>query len=92
MSNKSARIVFMGSPEFAVPSLKALAAQHHICAVYTQPARRKGRVMKSPPTPVAEAAQALNLPCFSPENLAGEQSPRESRILRPLGAGDRAAL
>lgn len=72
MSNKSARIVFMGSPEFAVPSLKALAAQHHICAVYTQPARRKGRGMKSTPTPVAEAALALNLPCFSPEKLRGD--------------------
>ena len=69
MAEKAARIVFMGSPDFATPALRQLAARYDVCAVYTQPARRKGRGMKEIPTAVALTAQSLNIPCFSPESL-----------------------
>ena len=40
------RIVYMGSPDFAIPGLDLLAQNHDICAVYTQPPRRSGRGMQ----------------------------------------------
>lgn len=57
----SARIVFMGTPEFAVPSLKRLAADHDVLAVYCQPPRRQGRGMKERPSPVHQAALDLGI-------------------------------
>ena len=62
-------LVFMGSPDFAVPSLRALASQHQIRAVYTQPPRRKGRGMKLQPTAVGQVADELGLDCFWPDSL-----------------------
>ena len=62
-------LVFMGSPDFAVPSLRALASQHLIQAVYTQPPRRKGRGMKLQPTAVGQVADELGLDCFWPDSL-----------------------
>lgn len=56
------RVIFMGSPAFAVPSLRALhAAGHDIVAVYTQPPRPKGRGMQVLPTDVQLAAEELGL-------------------------------
>ncbi len=66
------RIVFMGSPEFALPSLIRLATTHEICAVYSQPAKKSGRGMKSKHVPVASHAINAGLPLFTPDNL---QSP-----------------
>jgi len=64
------RIVFMGTPDFAVPSLKALIeAGHDVPAVITQPDRPKGRGKKEMPPPVKEAARALNLPVFQPARV-----------------------
>jgi len=68
-----ARIVFMGSPDFAVPSLHALCKTHDVVAVYTQPPRKKGRGMKQIPTPVEQAATQANIPCFSPKSLRPEE-------------------
>ena len=45
-SGSKLRIVFMGSPEFAIPSLDRLARTHDVCAVYSQPAKKSGRGMK----------------------------------------------
>lgn len=57
------RIVFMGSPEFAVPSLEALhASDHKILKVYSNPDRRRGRGSETEPTAVKAKAQALGLP------------------------------
>ena len=54
------RIIFMGTPDFAVPSLEALAAAgHEIVAVYSQPPRRAGRGKTLSPTPVHIRAEAL---------------------------------
>lgn len=65
------RIIFMGTPEFAVPALYSLhAAEHEIVAVYTQPPRPGGRRGKElTPTPVHKAADALGLPVRHPVSL-----------------------
>ena len=63
------RIVFMGSPDFAIPALQKLAETHDICAVYTQPAKPAGRGMKSTPVPVATFAAEKSLALFSPASL-----------------------
>jgi len=67
---KKFRIVFMGTPEFAVPALKALAeSRHEICAVVSQPDRRKGRGRKVVPTPVKVIAEAAGLRVLQPEKV-----------------------
>lgn len=64
------KICFMGTPEFAVPSLKALVdAGHYVCGVFTQPDKPKNRGMKLQPTPVKEFALAHNIPVFQPEKM-----------------------
>ena len=64
------KIVFMGTPEFAVPSLKALVeAGHEICGVFTQPDKPKNRGMKLMPTPVKEYALTKNIPVFQPVKM-----------------------
>ncbi|AIQ46799.1 methionyl-tRNA formyltransferase [Paenibacillus sp. FSL R7-0273] len=64
------KIVFMGTPAFAVPSLKMLVEQgYEVVAVVTQPDRPQGRKKTLMPTPVKEAALALGLPVLQPERL-----------------------
>lgn len=66
------RVVFMGTPAFAVPSLKALSADHDVALVVTQPDRASGRGSCARPTPVKEAALALGLPVIQPVRLDEE--------------------
>src|SRR5690606_34771591 len=67
---RAMRIAFMGTPEFAVPSLAELiAAGHEIVAVYSQPPRPRGRGQKLAPSPVHAFAQSMGLPVFTPESL-----------------------
>ena len=69
------RIVFMGTPDFAVPSLERLMADgHKILAVYTQPDKPKNRGMKLLPTPVKVVAQAHNIPVYQPVSLKADDS------------------
>ena len=71
------KIIFAGTPDFAVPSLEAcLASGHRVCAVYTQPDRPAGRGRKLTPSPVKTRALANGLPVRQPESLRGpaEQS------------------
>ncbi|MNB81637.1 Methionyl-tRNA formyltransferase [compost metagenome] len=64
------KIVFMGTPAFAVPSLKMLVEEgYEVVAVVTQPDRPQGRKKTLMPTPVKEAALALGLPVLQPERL-----------------------
>ena len=64
------KIVFLGTGEFAVPTLDALLrAGHSVSLVVSQPDRRQGRGLTLRPTPVAAAAVALALPVFQPEKL-----------------------
>ena len=66
------RIVFMGTPDFAVPSLDALvAAGHEIVCVYTQPPRPAGRGKRLQPSPVQMRAEALGIAVRSPTRLRG---------------------
>ncbi|MBQ8537003.1 MAG: methionyl-tRNA formyltransferase [Clostridia bacterium] len=61
------RIVFMGTPDFAVPSLQALIdSDHEVVGVFTQPDRPKGRGNKLTPSPVKVLAQAHNIPVYQP--------------------------
>src|SRR3954467_15737400 len=62
-------IVFMGTPDFAVPSLKALAAGPYMITVVTQPDRPAGRGGNMTPPPVKAAAEELGLPIIQPETL-----------------------
>ncbi|HFD39382.1 MAG TPA: methionyl-tRNA formyltransferase [Anaerolineae bacterium] len=64
-----ADVVFMGTPSFAVPSLRALAAHHRVVGVVTQPDRRAGRGRRLVLPPVKEAALELGLPVFQPPTL-----------------------
>ena len=68
------KIVFMGSPEFAVPALRALAAQYPIAGVVTQPDRPSGRGMTLTPPPVKVAALELGLPVIQPEKLRAPEA------------------
>jgi methionyl-tRNA formyltransferase len=64
-----ARIVFMGTPEFAVPALLALDKGHQVVGVVTQPDRPSGRGRKMVAPPVKEVALARELPLIQPETL-----------------------
>ncbi|MBC2837517.1 methionyl-tRNA formyltransferase [Paragemmobacter straminiformis] len=63
------KLVFMGTPDFSVPILEALAARHEIVAVYTQPPRPAGRGKSLRPTAVHARAEALGLPVRHPVSL-----------------------
>ena len=67
------RIAFMGTPDFAVPTLDALLeAGHEVVAVYTQPPRAAGRGMATRKSPVHEAAERLGLEVLTPQRLRAE--------------------
>ena len=69
------RLVFMGTPEFAVPSLRALVgAGYEVCGVFTQPDRPKNRGMRLQPTSVKEYALTENIPVYQPEKLRSGQT------------------
>ncbi|MCD0417431.1 methionyl-tRNA formyltransferase [Rubrivivax sp. JA1024] len=74
------RLVFMGTPEFAVPTLLALSAYgHDIGAVYTREPKPAGRGMKLQETPVALAAHRLGIPVLTPKSLKTEDAQAEFR-------------
>jgi len=78
------RIVFMGTPEFAVPSLKLLVEQNYtIVAVVTQPDRPKGRKKTLTPPPVKEAALSLGLPVLQPERMRSPEAAAAIAELKP---------
>ncbi|GAB4542339.1 MAG: methionyl-tRNA formyltransferase [Anaerolineales bacterium] len=76
-------IVFMGSPDFALPTLSALAQNHHVAGVVTQPDRAagRGRALKAPP--VKELAQKLNIPVIQPEKLKQPEALEQLRAWQP---------
>jgi methionyl-tRNA formyltransferase len=76
------RIIFMGSPDFAVPSLETLvAAGHEVIAVYCQPPRPAGRGKAERKTAVHERAEALGIPVRTPKSLKGDAEQAEFRAL-----------
>jgi len=66
------KIVFMGTPEFAVPSLKKLIEEFDVTAVFTQPDRPSGRGKKLAMPPVKEEALKHNIPVFQPEKIKND--------------------
>ena len=62
----------MGTPDFSVPILRALAAQHDIAAVYTQPPRPAGRGKADRKSPIQFTAENLNIPVYYPVSLRSE--------------------
>ena len=78
------RIVFMGTPDFAVPTLTALVeAGHEVIAVYTQPPRPAGRGKQPQSSPVQRAAEARGIAVYCPASLKGGE---EQAAFAALGA------
>lgn len=79
-------VVFMGTPDFAVPCLKALSeSEHNVRGVFTQPDKPKNRGQKLMFTPVKECAVGLNIPVFQPLSLRkGEDAEKSLDALREL--------
>ncbi|MCF6251190.1 MAG: methionyl-tRNA formyltransferase [Methylococcaceae bacterium] len=68
------KIIFAGTPDFAVPALQMLIdSEHDVCAVYTQPDRPAGRGRKLTPSPVKKLALNVGIPVFQPETLKSEE-------------------
>jgi methionyl-tRNA formyltransferase len=75
------KIVFMGTPDFSVPVLNALAQHHDIVSVYSQPPRPAGRGKADRPSPVQARAQALGLPTRHPVSLRSDEAQAEFSAL-----------
>ena len=71
----SLRVVFMGTPEFAVPTLAEIVGQgHDVVAVYTRPPAAAGRGLELRPSPVHRMADQFGLPVFNPSTLRTEEA------------------
>jgi methionyl-tRNA formyltransferase len=69
------RIIFMGTPEFSVPTLaEIIGAGHDVVAVYSQPPRPAGRGMSETKSPVHQFAEASGIPVFTPKTLRNHES------------------
>jgi methionyl-tRNA formyltransferase len=74
------RLIFMGTPEFAVPTMLELAAHgHEIAAVYTRAAKPADRGMKLQPTPVEQQARRLGIPVLTPATLKTPEASEQFR-------------
>lgn len=77
------RIVFLGTPEFAVPALDAIAREHEVILAVAQPDKPAGRGMKLQAPPVAVRARALNVPLLQPARVRNEDFLAEVARLQP---------
>jgi methionyl-tRNA formyltransferase len=78
-----AKIVFMGTPDFAVPSLEALIASQEVTGVVTQPDRPAGRGRKQQSPPIKTVAEAHRIPVYQPKSLRSEEAARPLREWAP---------
>jgi methionyl-tRNA formyltransferase len=78
-----ARIVFMGTPEFAVPVLKKLIETQRVVGVVTQPDRPAGRGRRLQPPPIKETAEAADIPVYQPRSLRSEEAADPIRAWEP---------
>ena len=76
-------VVFMGTPDFAVPSLKAIAQHHNVLAVFTQPDKPVGRKMVLTPPDVKVCAEELSIPVYQPVKLREGDNESIIRELNP---------
>jgi methionyl-tRNA formyltransferase len=77
------KIVFMGSPDFSLPALRALAHSYQVVGVVTQPDRASGRGRELKPPPVKLLAQELDLPVIQPEKLRQPEAMEQLRVWIP---------
>jgi methionyl-tRNA formyltransferase len=77
------RIVFMGTPDFAVPVLQTLIRKGHVVGVVTQPDRPAGRGQQLQPPPVKVAAEAAHIPVYQPKSLRSEEAAIPLRDWQP---------
>lgn len=77
------KIVFFGTPDFSVPTLKAIHEHHHLLAIVTQPDRPKGRGQQLQFSPVKQTAHSWNIPIFQPEKAS---DPLFIEAIQNLGA------
>ncbi|KZL15656.1 methionyl-tRNA formyltransferase [Pseudovibrio sp. Ad26] len=76
----SLRVIFMGTPDFSVPTLFEIVGQGwDLVACYSQPPRKAGRGMELKKTPVHEAAESLGIPVFTPTSLKSEEEQERFR-------------
>ena len=79
----SLRLVFMGSPDFSVPTLRALAAHYPVIGIVTQPDRPAGRGMTLTPPPVKIVAQELGIPVIQPQKLRQPEAVQQLKEWNP---------
>lgn len=78
------RVIFLGTPEFAVPSLKALlGSDYEVCAVFTQPDRPAGRGQKAQASAIKTFARVAGIPVFQPEKIRGPENQPLLASLQP---------
>jgi methionyl-tRNA formyltransferase len=77
------RIVFMGSPDFALPSLRALAERYHVVGAVTQPDRAAGRGRELKPPPVKTCALQLGIPFIQPRKLHEPEAAKQLQAWNP---------
>ncbi len=78
------KIIFAGTPEFAIPTLeRLLASRHQVIAVYTQPDRPAGRGRKLTPTPIKIVAEKHEIPLYQPASLRPVTVQQELAALHP---------
>jgi methionyl-tRNA formyltransferase len=77
------RLIFLGTPDFAVPSLEAVCRTHDVVSVITQPDRPKGRRQELGPGPVKMVASRLHIPVYQPERIRKPEAQAHVAALKP---------
>ena len=82
MRNKKS-VIFMGTPDFAVPSLEKIHKEYHVLSVYTQPPKKSGRGLRTKLNPIHEISNDYNLPVKTPQNFKSFDIIKQIKNLRP---------
>ena len=82
MRNKKS-VIFMGTPDFAVPSIEKIHKEYHVLSVYTQPPKKSGRGLRTKLNPIHEISNDYNLPVKTPQNFKSFDIIKEIKNLRP---------
>ena len=82
MRNKKS-VIFMGTPDFAVPSLEKIHREYNLLSVYTQPPKKSGRGLRTKLNPIHEISNDYNLPVKTPQNFKSFDIIEEIKNLKP---------
>ena len=82
MRNKKS-VIFMGTPDFAIPSLEKIHKEYHVLSVYTQPPKKSGRGLRTKLNPIHEISNDYNLPVKTPQNFKSFDIIEEIKDLKP---------